>query len=109
MIARPIIAVFALAALSLSACGKTGQLEQPAPLFGSKARADYDAQQRKRAADQAAAERARKANTVATPDDAAQQPLPQAPYAPSLPGRSDPLGGSSPQGSFPSPGAPGSQ
>ena len=29
--------------LALGACGKVGALEQPAPLYGAKAKADYDA------------------------------------------------------------------
>jgi len=41
--------LFALAgSLALSACGKVGALEQPAPLYGAKAKADYEA--RKQAA-----------------------------------------------------------
>jgi hypothetical protein len=36
--------IFALAsALALGACGKVGALEQPAPLYGAKAKADYNA------------------------------------------------------------------
>jgi hypothetical protein len=36
--------VFTLAAtLALGACGKVGALEQPAPLYGAKAKADYNA------------------------------------------------------------------
>jgi len=36
--------MFALAiGLALGACGKVGALEQPAPLYGEKAKADYDA------------------------------------------------------------------
>ena len=31
------------AALALGACGKVGALEQPAPLYGAKAQADYKA------------------------------------------------------------------
>ena len=38
--------------LALGACGKVGELEQPAPLYGAKAKADYDARK------QAAAEKA---------------------------------------------------
>jgi hypothetical protein len=34
------------AALALSACGKQGDLEQPAPLWGAKAKAEYEARQR---------------------------------------------------------------
>ena len=49
--------MFTLAvSLALGACGKVGALEQPAPLYGAKAKADYDA--RKQAgADKAQAKR----------------------------------------------------
>jgi hypothetical protein len=42
------------AAAGLSACGKQGVLEQPPPLFGSRARAEYEASKK---AEAAAAER----------------------------------------------------
>lgn len=48
-----LLAVLAASAL-LTGCGKQGVLEQPPPLFGSKARADYQAAQ---AAEAAAAEK----------------------------------------------------
>jgi hypothetical protein len=32
-----------VAALALVACGKVGALEQPAPLYGARAKADYNA------------------------------------------------------------------
>ncbi len=41
-------AIVALLLLSAAGCGRRGDLERPAPLFGSAARADYEAQ---RAAD----------------------------------------------------------
>ena len=51
----PALALVALvAALALTACGKQGDLDRPAPLWGDKAKADYAAQQR-----QAADERAK--------------------------------------------------
>ena len=37
-----------VAAAGLSACGRRGDLEQPAPLFGNRAKAEYEAQQRAR-------------------------------------------------------------
>jgi predicted small lipoprotein YifL len=95
MTARPLALALLAAALALAGCGKTGSLEQPAPLFGAKAKADYDA---KRAADAAArardAETRRKQQDNTLLDPAAQPPT-QAPYAPPLPGRTDPLGGPS--------------
>ena len=46
------LAVLILAA-GLSACGKQGALERPAPLFGTSARAQYEAEQAQRARDDA--------------------------------------------------------
>lgn len=43
-------------ALALGACGKVGALEQPAPLYGAKAKADYDAR-KQAAADKAQAKK----------------------------------------------------
>jgi hypothetical protein len=60
----------AAAAMALSACGQVGALEQPAPLYGAKAKADYQA----RKAAQAAADKASK-------DDGEAEPL-----APDTPG-----------------------
>ena len=40
-----LIAVTAVAALALAGCGKRGTLERPPPLWGDKAKADYEAQQ----------------------------------------------------------------
>ena len=40
---RSKLAVTVAAALALGACGKVGALDQPAPLYGAKAKADYDA------------------------------------------------------------------
>jgi predicted small lipoprotein YifL len=50
MIRRPLIflSIAALAA-ALTACGKEGPLERPAPLFGAQAKADYAAQKRRQA------------------------------------------------------------
>ncbi len=52
-------AAFGVGAL-LVACGRVGTLEQPAPLYGAKAKADYQA----RKAAQAAAAQARRDNGV---------------------------------------------
>ena len=101
-VAPLLMAVLLAGAPLLSACGKTGQLEQPAPLFGEKAKADYDAKKRQEAEEKAAQERARRANNVPAPDDTTAQPLTQAPYATPLPGVNDPFG-HPPQGSMPNP------
>jgi predicted small lipoprotein YifL len=93
MTPRPLIIALALTfAAGLAGCGKTGDLERPAPLFGAQAKADYDAQKAAEAAAKArdaAARRKPKGNTVFDPVD---RPPTQAPYAPSIPGRSDPFG-----------------
>ena len=46
MTPRMMIPVVLLAALALSACGKQGELDRPAPLFDAKAKAEYEAQRR---------------------------------------------------------------
>ena len=45
MTSRVLILAVAAAA-GLSACGRRGDLEQPPPMFGERARAEYEAQQR---------------------------------------------------------------
>ena len=92
-----IIAVLGAAA-GLSACGKTGLLDQPAPLFGAKSKADYEAQQ-KTQAEQRAAKKAEPQPDV----DPNGQPLTQAPYAAPIPGVSSPFT-PGPQGALPNPG-----
>ncbi|MBV8593366.1 MAG: hypothetical protein JOZ27_03580 [Caulobacteraceae bacterium] len=96
--------LFALAVvLGLSACGKVGALEQPAPLYGDKAKADYQAAK----AAKAAADQARK-------DDGDIERLPgERPYDPNLdltPQRTHPIEGTpsdpnrpQPQGVLPDP------
>ena len=48
---RASLLVMGVAALALAACGRVGPLDQPAPLYGAKAKADYRA---KKAAEAAA-------------------------------------------------------
>lgn len=81
-----------VAAAALGACGKTGDLEQPRPLIGDKAKADYDAEKARQAADRAAAAERRRTDMGGTVLDPTAQPLTEAPYAPAIPGRTDPLG-----------------
>lgn len=80
------LVLFAVAAsLTLGACGKVGSLDQPAPLFGEKAKAQYQA--RKAAA--AAAAQSRK-------DDDQIQTLPDRRYDPNAdpgPSRALPIPG----------------
>ena len=58
-------------ALALAACGKVGNLDQPAPLYGEKAKAKYEAQQK------AAAE------AKAKKESDEPEPLPDQQYDPS--------------------------
>jgi len=105
MIARPAIAVALLATLALTGCGKLGDLEQPAPMFGAQAKADYQAQRRAQDAAHARAQAARTPEAEQngnTPDPNAL-PLHVAPFAPPIPGRTDPAG---PPTALPSPGQP---
>jgi hypothetical protein len=95
MTLRPLILIpaLALAGGGLAACGKTGELERPAPMFGTQAKEDYEAQKTARAAAKAA-EDARTRETLRnnTVFDPQSGPAPQAPFAPPLPGRTDPFG-----------------
>ncbi len=98
-----IIALFA-SSVALAGCGKMGSLDQPAPMFGAKAKADYDA--KKRAEADARAKAKTKDNSEPdrpNPPDPNNPPLAQAPYATAIPGHNDPFGAGV-QGSLPSPG-----
>ena len=44
-----VLAAAALLAAPLGACGKQGDLERPAPLWGARAKAEYEAQKRAQA------------------------------------------------------------
>ena len=97
-----------LAAGGLASCAKMGELDQPPPLFGAKAKADYEAKKH-----QAEAERARAAAAKATPSQErtpdTDLPLNAAPRpAPPVPGVNDPFGAPPPT-SLPQPGTPGAQ
>ncbi|MDB5459299.1 MAG: hypothetical protein JWO72_1040 [Caulobacteraceae bacterium] len=73
MTPRILIPAAVIAALSLSglaACGKQGNLERPAPLFGAKARAEYEAQ--RRAAARAGGDAAADSGTSQTNGDYSQ-------------------------------------
>ncbi|HEX4182704.1 MAG TPA: hypothetical protein VHY34_05560 [Caulobacteraceae bacterium] len=89
----------------LSGCGKTGQLEQPAPMFGEQAKAQYAADKKAQADATARRNAARKAQqTGPIVDDPDSQPAPTGPYNPPNPGHvSDPFM-TAPQGSLPQPG-----
>jgi hypothetical protein len=89
----------------LGGCGKTGQLEQPAPMFGEQAKAQYAADKKAQADAAARRNAARKAQQSGPiVDDPDSQPAPTGPYNPPNPGHvSDPFS-SGPQGSLPQPG-----
>ena len=110
MSARPLFLTLALTGLALSGvslagCGKTGLLEQPAPLFGSEAKAQYAAQKQAEADQKARANAVKKSQSTAPiVDDPDSQPAPTGPYNPPNPGHlGDPFA-PGPQGSLPSPG-----
>ena len=70
----------ALLGLTLSACGKLGPLDQPAPMFGDRARADYEA---KKAADVAAkADKQAQTRAPTRSNAIADQPDPEIDNAP---------------------------
>lgn len=70
---RSSMLLWLFAAGMLAACGKVGPLEQPAPLYGSKAKADYEAKK-------AAAAAAKTSNGDENPE----------PLAPDTPGPNNP-------------------
>lgn len=77
-LATPILAVLAAAGLLMvSACGKQGKLDQPAPLFGAEAKAAYAA---KKQAEADAAAKAAEAKVV-TPQPVTPQEIEAAPPA----------------------------
>lgn len=91
--------------LMLGACGRVGTLDQPAPLYGAKAKAEYRA---RKAAEAAAAK--------ASQDDGKPEPLAPDTPGPNAPGagpdnlRNDPApgmrpppGGTTPPGALPDP------
>jgi hypothetical protein len=43
---RLLIPALIISGLALAACGKQGELDRPAPLFGEKAKAQYEAERR---------------------------------------------------------------
>jgi hypothetical protein len=61
--------------LGLSACGKQGDLDQPAPLFGAKEQAQYEARKQ---AEAQAAEKA-KSDKVVTPNPVSPKEIESAP------------------------------
>lgn len=62
-------------ALSMTACGKQGVLEQPAPLFGARAKAEYEASKAQEARDDA--QRAGQRSGTAAPAQSAGDNAPR--------------------------------
>ena len=81
-----LIALF-FGATALAGCGKTGELEQPAPMFGAHAKADYAAKKKAEAEARAREDAARKARPAPATvvEDPTNEPLTQAPYTPAIP------------------------
>jgi hypothetical protein len=105
MSVRPLILTLVFVSGALAGCGKTGILEQPAPMFGAQAQAQYAADKKADADAKARANAAKKAQpTGPIVDDPNSQPAPNGPYTPPNPGHiGDPFA-PGPQGSLPTPG-----
>lgn len=73
MTPRILIPAALMAALGLAACGKQGELERPAPLFGAKAKAEYEAQRQAAARAKAAPQ----SGSAQTNDDTGPARAPQ--------------------------------
>ncbi len=92
-----------LAAVAVTACGKIGPLDQPAPLYGDKAKAKYEAE--KAAAAQATAGKNDAGAPESLPGDPAYDvnadPAPQRTLP--IPGTNPSPNGPAPQGALPDP------
>jgi hypothetical protein len=106
MIARLSLPLILLAGIGLTACGKLGDLDQPPPLYGAQAKADYEAQQHARDAARARADAAAAPAPEEQDAPANSPPMQDAPYAPTIPGRNDTMTPQGPPGALPSPGQP---
>ena len=84
----PMVGLVFVAAVGLSACGKVGTLDKPAPLYGEKAKAQYQA-------DKAAAAAA-KAQKDDGPPDPIKPDRTYNPYADPGPQRAQPIPGQNP-------------
>lgn len=99
---RPALVLVALLALCLPACAKVGTLEQPAPLFGAKAKADYEAKKAAAAAEREKNKEAGDPEALPTDQPApGQDPIPPR-VAPAEGERPSPFG-SAPPGVLPDP------
>jgi hypothetical protein len=106
MISRSVMVALVFTAAALAGCGKTGELDQPAPMWGEKAKAEYAAKKKAEAQQRAEEDAARKATpTSSVVDDPTNQPLTQAPYAPPLPSSTSNPRAGGPQGALGNPGS----
>jgi hypothetical protein len=85
-----IVSGAALIALCTSACGKQGDLERPAPMWGAKARAEYEAQKRQQADTKTREAQGNQIDTL--PDEGPGSD----PYANPAPPRTQPIQGRQP-------------
>jgi predicted small lipoprotein YifL len=69
------LGLLATSALTLGACGKRGYLETPAPLFGDRAKARYEAQKQQAAQDSADAQALKGKQPKAAADQSDDAPL----------------------------------
>ena len=101
---RLALAALLLASAALSGCGKLGPLDQPPPLYGDQAKAQYAAKLKAEAASRAHAKA--EGEQPDTPDmQDTHMPVDQAPYGPQLPGGPSGANNQPPQGALPNPGA----
>jgi len=101
---RAALIALLLSSAALASCGKTGLLEQPAPMFGADAKAHYAAQKQADADAKARAAAAKKADTTAPiVDDPDSRPMTNGP-SPQTPGQPNNPFASGPQGAIPNPG-----
>jgi len=87
---RPVLIVALAFAVGLSACGRVGPLDQPAPLYGAKAKAKYEAGK-----EAAAAAKARKDDN-GEPESLPRDPRDSDPNVDLQPPRSEPIQGQRP-------------
>ncbi len=76
------LCLMAIAALVLTGCGKMGYLEQPAPLYGAKAKADWKAKQAALAAGHAPAPEPPLPEELTPPEPGSATPVPEPPPKP---------------------------
>jgi hypothetical protein len=91
--------------IMLAGCGRVGMLEQPAPLYGAKAKAEYAARKARAAAAAKAAKDDGEPEALAPDTPGADQPIrgPQTMRAQPVPGMATPPNSPGPGGVLPDP------